>query len=165
MMTDHMSDEVEKWAELAWRCFMWKMNRWKQYSRKDQRNQPRAKSRGNTYLWTGTENPHTRRAAISERACGNCIVMGRSVIAGCFYVALWPGVLGECVFTGAVCGYVVYDMVHYYLHYGSPRPGSYLYAMKALHVKHHFEHQRAGFGVTSPLWDYPFNTAIPEEKF
>ncbi|KAG7253204.1 hypothetical protein CRUP_004773 [Coryphaenoides rupestris] len=37
--------------------FMWKMNRWKQYSRKDQRNQPRAKSRGNTYWWTGTENP------------------------------------------------------------------------------------------------------------
>lgn len=88
-----------------------------------------------------------------------------SVIVGCFYVALWPGVLGECVFAGAVFGYVAYDMVHYYLHYGSPSRGSYLYAMKSLHVKHHFEHQRAGFGVTSPLWDYPFNTAIPKETF
>ncbi len=55
-----------------------------------------------------------------------------------------PGVLGVCVFVGGLGGYVVYDMIHYYLHYGSPKKGSYMYGLKAYHVKHHFQHQRAG---------------------
>ncbi|KAK0132563.1 Fatty acid 2-hydroxylase [Merluccius polli] len=80
-----------------------------------------------------------------------------SILMGCLYLAVrgvLPGVLGDCVFVGALCGYVVYDVIHYYLHYGSPKRGSYLYSMKALHVKHHFEHQRAdrhrGFRVMCP---------------
>ncbi|CAL8263413.1 unnamed protein product [Merluccius merluccius] len=91
-----------------------------------------------------------------------------SILMGCLYLAVrgvLPGVLGDCVFVGALCGYVVYDVIHYYLHYGSPKRGSYLYSMKALHVKHHFEHQRAGFGITTTFWDQPFNTTIPDDKF
>ncbi|XP_071401086.1 fatty acid 2-hydroxylase isoform X2 [Centroberyx affinis] len=91
-----------------------------------------------------------------------------SVVVGIFYLFLHhtlPEVLGMSVFVGGLCGYVVYDMIHYYLHYGSPKRGSYLYSLKAYHVKHHFEHQRAGFGITSTFWDYPFNTVIPDEKF
>lgn len=55
-----------------------------------------------------------------------------------------PDIVGMCVFVGGLCGYVIYDMIHYYLHYGSPRRGSYMYGLKAYHVKHHFEHQRSG---------------------
>ncbi|XP_029910431.1 fatty acid 2-hydroxylase [Myripristis murdjan] len=91
-----------------------------------------------------------------------------SIVVGTFYVILQrslPEVLATCVFVGGLCGYVVYDMIHYYLHYGSPKKGSYLYSLKAYHVKHHFEHQRAGFGITSTFWDHPFNTVIPDEKF
>ncbi|XP_029991568.1 fatty acid 2-hydroxylase [Sphaeramia orbicularis] len=91
-----------------------------------------------------------------------------SLVVGTFYVILQnllPGVLGVSVFVGGLCGYVVYDMIHYYLHYGSPKRGSYMYGLKAYHVKHHFEHQRAGFGITSTFWDHPFNTVIPDEKF
>uniref|UniRef100_A0A3Q1EYQ8 Fatty acid 2-hydroxylase n=1 Tax=Acanthochromis polyacanthus TaxID=80966 RepID=A0A3Q1EYQ8_9TELE len=76
-----------------------------------------------------------------------------------------PEILGISVFVGGLCGYVVYDMIHYYLHYGSPKRGSYMYGLKAYHVKHHFEHQRAGFGITTTFWDHPFNTVIPDEKF
>ncbi|XP_078067169.1 fatty acid 2-hydroxylase [Mustelus asterias] len=76
-----------------------------------------------------------------------------------------PGAVGMSIFVGGLCGYVIYDMIHYYLHYGSPKKGSYLYGLKAYHVKHHFEHQRLGFGITSRFWDYPFNTVIPEETF
>lgn len=68
-------------------------------------------------------------------------------MVGSFYVILsntLPDILGICVFVGGLCGYVVYDMIHYYLHYGSPQRGSYMYGLKAYHVKHHFEHQRAG---------------------
>ncbi|XP_060932428.1 fatty acid 2-hydroxylase [Limanda limanda] len=91
-----------------------------------------------------------------------------SLVVGSFYVLLQhslPEILGKSVFVGGLCGYVVYDMIHYYLHYGSPKRGSYMYSLKAYHVKHHFEHQRAGFGITTTFWDHPFNTVIPDEKF
>ncbi|XP_031731514.1 LOW QUALITY PROTEIN: fatty acid 2-hydroxylase [Anarrhichthys ocellatus] len=91
-----------------------------------------------------------------------------SLVVGSFYLILCstlPEILGTSVFVGGLCGYVVYDMIHYYLHYGSPKRGSYMYGLKVYHVKHHFEHQRAGFGITSTFWDHPFNTVIPNEKF
>ncbi|NWY37811.1 FA2H hydroxylase, partial [Sylvia atricapilla] len=91
-----------------------------------------------------------------------------SLVIGFFYGVLrllLPEVLGLSVFVGGLCGYVIYDMMHYYLHYGSPKKGTYLYGLKAYHVKHHFEHQRSGFGISTRFWDYPFRTLIPEETF
>lgn len=91
-----------------------------------------------------------------------------AVVIGLFYLTLQQLLvegLGTSLFVGGLCGYVVYDMIHYYLHYGSPKKGSYLYGLKAYHVKHHFEHQRAGFGITTTFWDYPFKTVIPEQTF
>ncbi|KAL4004177.1 protein transport protein SEC24 [Sarotherodon galilaeus] len=91
-----------------------------------------------------------------------------SLVVAVFYMSIncvLPDILGVCVFVGGLGGYVVYDMIHYYLHYGSPKKGSYLYSLKAYHVKHHFEHQRSGFGITTTFWDHPFNTTIPDEKF
>ncbi|XP_036391685.1 fatty acid 2-hydroxylase-like [Megalops cyprinoides] len=89
-------------------------------------------------------------------------------VVGAFYLLarrLLPEGVGLALFAGGLCGYVAYDMVHYYLHYGSPRAGSYLHGLKAHHVKHHFQHQRAGFGITTTFWDHPFGTTIPEETF
>ncbi|XP_061863577.1 fatty acid 2-hydroxylase [Colius striatus] len=91
-----------------------------------------------------------------------------SLVIGFFYGVLrllLPEVLGLSVFVGGLCGYVIYDMMHYYLHYGSPKKGTYLYGLKAYHVKHHFEHQKAGFGISTRFWDHPFRTLIPEETF
>ncbi|CAN2389329.1 fatty acid alpha-hydroxylase activity [Pristimantis euphronides] len=76
---------------------------------------------------------------------------------------LFPQVVGLSLFVGGLFGYVAYDMTHYYLHYGSPAKGSYLAWLKSYHVRHHFEHQNTGFGITSTLWDRPFNTLIPED--
>ncbi|KAG8437309.1 hypothetical protein GDO86_008133 [Hymenochirus boettgeri] len=75
-----------------------------------------------------------------------------------------PVPVGLSIFVGGLFGYVVYDMTHYYLHYGCPRKGSYLAWLKSYHVRHHFEHQKSGFGITSTLWDRPFKTLIPENK-
>uniref|UniRef100_A0A8C3JBH1 Fatty acid 2-hydroxylase n=1 Tax=Calidris pygmaea TaxID=425635 RepID=A0A8C3JBH1_9CHAR len=91
-----------------------------------------------------------------------------SLVMGFFYGILklmLPEVLGLSVFVGGLCGYVIYDMMHYYLHYGSPKKGTYLYGLKAYHVKHHFEHQKSGFGISTRFWDHPFRTLIPEETF
>uniref|UniRef100_A0A8D2J8J8 Fatty acid 2-hydroxylase n=1 Tax=Varanus komodoensis TaxID=61221 RepID=A0A8D2J8J8_VARKO len=81
-----------------------------------------------------------------------------SLVIGFFYVlvqALFPEAFGLSIFTGGLFGYIVYDMMHYYLHYGSPKKGTYLCRLKAYHVKHHFEHQRAGnsvFGLLGCHW-------------
>jgi hypothetical protein len=64
-----------------------------------------------------------------------------------FYILLrlsLPEAVGGTMFAGGLLGYVLYDMTHYYLHFGSPHKGSYLYSLKAHHVKHHFEHQKSG---------------------
>ncbi|KAM5262976.1 fatty acid 2-hydroxylase [Ctenodactylus gundi] len=90
-----------------------------------------------------------------------------SLPIGLFYLILrllLPEAVGGCVFAGGLLGYVFYDMTHYYLHFGSPHKGSYLYSMKAHHVKHHFEHQQSGFGISTKLWDYFFHTLTPEES-
>ncbi|XP_075432734.1 fatty acid 2-hydroxylase [Ascaphus truei] len=76
----------------------------------------------------------------------------------------FPHPVGLSLFVGGLFGYVAYDMTHYYLHYGSPNKGSYLAWLKSYHVRHHFEHQKSGFGITSTLWDRPFNTLIPEDS-
>jgi hypothetical protein len=47
-------------------------------------------------------------------------------------------------------GYVTYDLMHFYLHYGSPKDGSYLYYMKRYHNQHHFTHYESG-EYTQPL--------------
>ncbi|XP_010287121.1 PREDICTED: fatty acid 2-hydroxylase, partial [Phaethon lepturus] len=55
-----------------------------------------------------------------------------SLVIGFFYGVLrllLPEVLGLSVFVGGLCGYVIYDMMHYYLHYGSPKKGTYLYGL------------------------------------
>jgi 4-hydroxysphinganine ceramide fatty acyl 2-hydroxylase len=82
-----------------------------------------------------------------------------SVVVGSFYLLLtkaFPETLGVSLFVGGLFGYVVYDMTHYYLHYGSPQRNTYLYSLKAYHVKHHFEHQRAGKEDQNSLFASPY---------
>jgi 4-hydroxysphinganine ceramide fatty acyl 2-hydroxylase len=66
----------------------------------------------------------------------------------------------RALFAGGVVGYVTYEMVHYYLHHGSPPPGSYLASLKSYHVAHHYVNPNRGYGVSSKLWDLPFGTKI-----
>ncbi|XP_061392765.1 uncharacterized protein LOC133328233 [Musca vetustissima] len=71
------------------------------------------------------------------------------------YIAPYPRVL----LAGSLLGYLGYDMIHYYLHYGNPSLKQ-LYFMKRYHYQHHFAHQDQGFGVSNPLWDFVFQTRI-----
>ena len=45
---------------------------------------------------------------------------------------------GRGLLAGALIGYIMYDLTHYYLHHGSPKPGSYFGDLKSYHVAHHF---------------------------
>ncbi|XP_022096129.1 fatty acid 2-hydroxylase-like isoform X2 [Acanthaster planci] len=78
--------------------------------------------------------------------------------------AVLPVPVAYTLMAGTILGYVCYDLTHYYLHHGSPAPGSYLQALKTYHVRHHYEIQDKGFGISSKLWDIVFDTLIPDMK-
>ncbi len=63
------------------------------------------------------------------------------------------------VFAGIVFGYLVYDMVHYYVHHGKPR-SKMMRALRAHHSKHHHNprFQDKKFGVSTTIWDHVFGT-------
>ncbi|KZC14103.1 PREDICTED: fatty acid 2-hydroxylase [Dufourea novaeangliae] len=76
------------------------------------------------------------------------------------YEALFSRTMIYFIAAGTTTGYVCYDLIHYYLHHGAPRAGSYLYTMKRNHNYHHFSHHELGFGISSKLWDHAFGTNI-----
>ena len=69
-----------------------------------------------------------------------------------FGVRYAPG-LGAGFFTG----YLVYDMTHYYLHHHRPR-SQWGKRMRELHMRHHFQDDERGFGISAPYWDRVFGT-------
>lgn len=62
--------------------------------------------------------------------------------------------------VGGLLGYLTYDMIHYYVHHGSPSDGTYLYAMKRYHSNHHFVNHDKAYGISSKIWDYVFQTFV-----
>ncbi|KAL2631337.1 hypothetical protein R1flu_016023 [Riccia fluitans] len=71
-------------------------------------------------------------------------------------VVLTNGV-AQSVFGGGLLAYIVYDLTHYYLHYGNVFTDR-LRNMKRYHLNHHFKVHSDGFGVTSEFWDWVFGT-------
>jgi 4-hydroxysphinganine ceramide fatty acyl 2-hydroxylase len=80
-------------------------------------------------------------------------------LAVLFYILflLIFGHLAPGVFAGLVFGYVCYDMLHYATHHFPMKRGLWLW-LKQYHLRHHYKNDDAGFGISSPLWDYVFGT-------
>ena len=59
--------------------------------------------------------------------------------------------------AGFLAGYLAYDMLHYHVHHHRPRTrlGRRL---RELHMRHHFQDDDRGFGVSAPYWDRVFGT-------
>jgi len=60
--------------------------------------------------------------------------------------------------AGFLTGYLIYDMTHYYLHHSRPR-SALGRRLRESHMRHHFEDDTRGFGVSAPFWDRAFGTA------
>ena len=60
--------------------------------------------------------------------------------------------------AGFLGGYLFYDMAHYHMHHHTPRTrlGK---RFRELHMRHHFQDDTRGFGVSAPWWDHAFGTA------
>jgi dihydroceramide fatty acyl 2-hydroxylase len=80
-----------------------------------------------------------------------------ALVFGCMYVVFGaryaPG-LG----AGFFAGYLVYDMLHYYLHHFRPR-GRLGRMLRERHMRHHFQDDTRGFGISAPYWDEVFRTS------
>jgi len=60
--------------------------------------------------------------------------------------------------AGFFAGYLVYDMTHYYLHHFRPR-GRLGRVLRERHMRHHFQDDTRGFGISAPYWDDVFGTS------
>jgi len=59
--------------------------------------------------------------------------------------------------AGFLAGYLIYDMTHYHLHHHKSRTRAGR-VLRELHMRHHFQDDTRGFGVSAPFWDYVFRT-------
>ena len=91
-------------------------------------------------------------------------------LAALFYGFFWlvfarllnaPAWVGP-FFSGFIIGYLIYDLMHYAEHHFPMRSG-YAKFIKRYHMQHHYKTPNARFGVSVPLWDYVFGTAIKED--
>ena len=80
-----------------------------------------------------------------------------SAFVAAFVLVLGPAA-GLAYGAGFLAGYLAYDMLHYHLHHGQPRT-SLGRRLRELHMRHHFQDDTRGFGISAPFWDHVFRTA------
>lgn len=80
-----------------------------------------------------------------------------------FNMAFGGGGATYSAFAGMVCGYLVYDMMHYALHHAKWQ-NPYFEKLKKHHMAHHYVHPEAGFGVSNMFWDMVFGTELEEAR-
>jgi len=68
--------------------------------------------------------------------------------------AVWAPAFGG----GFLAGYLIYDMTHYHVHHHTPRTRAGR-RLRELHMRHHFQDDTRGFGVSAPFWDRVFGTS------
>ncbi len=71
---------------------------------------------------------------------------------------LFPFAAACAISAGFFAGYLFYDMTHYYVHHAKPR-GPLGRRLRELHMRHHFQDDTTGYGVSAPWWDHVFGTA------
>src|SRR5713101_4819966 len=71
--------------------------------------------------------------------------------------AITLGRFAPAASAGFGFGYICYDSIHYAIHHFAMKRGVWLW-LKQYHLRHHYNDDHAGYGVSSPLWDYVFRT-------
>lgn len=80
-----------------------------------------------------------------------------------FFSLIIPPSALHSFLSGFLIGYLCYDYIHYATHHFpmNSKMGRYL---RKYHLQHHFSCSDAKYGVSSPLWDYVFNTVESKRK-
>jgi sterol desaturase/sphingolipid hydroxylase (fatty acid hydroxylase superfamily) len=84
------------------------------------------------------------------------------------FLPAWRGVsfnVANGLTAGVMLGFFWYGVVHHVIHYRRPRLlAAWMPAATHRHLRHHYSTRPGNFGVTIPLWDYVFGTAIGEDR-
>ncbi|GAA5904352.1 hypothetical protein JCM5296_005264 [Sporobolomyces johnsonii] len=75
---------------------------------------------------------------------------------------IFPKWMANGIIAGSFAFYVLYDLLHYAMHH-SKLP-KYIKQQKTWHMEHHYKEPNLGFGVTSPIWDWVFDTEFVSKK-
>ena len=91
-----------------------------------------------------------------------------SVLISVIFVPTWIFLgfnTADGLTVGVMLGYWWYGVVHHVIHHrtGATSP-SYFNDLRAWHMRHHYSPKAGNFGVSTPLWDYVFGTAITARK-
>jgi len=85
-----------------------------------------------------------------------------SVPLAAAFIGLFVLVLGTplawAAGAGFLAGYLFYDMLHYALHHHRHPSSALERRLRELHMRHHFEDDTRGFGISAPWWDLVFGT-------
>ena len=85
-----------------------------------------------------------------------------ALIFGLLYLAVGAA-YAPCLGAGFYAGYLAYDMLHYYLHHFLPR-GPVGRMLRERHMRHHFQDDTRGFGISAPYWDEVFGTSTRDAR-
>jgi dihydroceramide fatty acyl 2-hydroxylase len=80
-----------------------------------------------------------------------------AVVFGALYL-LFGSHYAPGVGAGFFAGYLAYDMIHYYVHHFRPR-SALGRMLRERHMRHHFQDDTKGFGISAPYWDEVFGTS------
>jgi len=78
-------------------------------------------------------------------------------------IALWGFSPLMVLFSGTLCGFVIYEAIHYRIHFCRPK-GHIERWLREHHLGHHQRMPHRCFGVTSPLWDLIFGTEPTRDR-
>jgi sterol desaturase/sphingolipid hydroxylase (fatty acid hydroxylase superfamily) len=63
--------------------------------------------------------------------------------------------------VGVMIGYWWYGIVHHVIHHRANKSApAYFNDLRTWHMRHHYSPKEGNFGVTTPVWDHVFGTAI-----
>lgn len=74
-------------------------------------------------------------------------------------LTIWGSASAMVFYTGMAAGFVIYELVHYRVHFATPRNRIEAY-LRERHLVHHYRTPDHCFGVTSPIWDRVFSSGI-----
>ena len=66
-------------------------------------------------------------------------------------------------FAGFILGYLFYDITHYAIHHFNMHNKFWL-AIKNHHMRHHYQDEFKGYGVSSPFWDVIFRSGFDKDS-
>jgi dihydroceramide fatty acyl 2-hydroxylase len=79
------------------------------------------------------------------------------LMLGAFWLTA-GSVHAPAVAAGFLAGYLIYDEIHYALHHHMPKTALGR-RLRELHMRHHFQDEERGFGISAPYWDRVFGTS------